>query len=188
MHPITFPRPSSFPRGDPVLTPRQKQKSSMNGEGASRQGESKRRRFVFVVGEECGNAPALCQTALKGVKAHSASVGKRGGDRAHTRTRCIFLHRWEKHKGGRRTVAADRWKSVTFWSTLLSWGTDRTIFHLICSRSGVCGTAGRWGLARAPSVYLCGPLRGHCTSCDACGGDAGKVPEVYEWRDSPGGI
>lgn len=84
MHPITFPRPGSFPRGDPVLTPRQKQKSSMNGEGASRQGESKRRRLVFVVGEECGNAPALCQTALKGVKAHSASVGKRGADRAHT--------------------------------------------------------------------------------------------------------
>ncbi len=81
-----LPRPGSFPRGDPVLTPRQKQKSSMNGEGASRQGESKRRRLVFVVGEECGNAPALCQTALKGVKAHSASVGKRGADRAHTHT------------------------------------------------------------------------------------------------------
>lgn len=115
MHPITFPRPSSFPRGDPVLTPRQKQKSSVNGEGASRQGESKRRRLVFVVGEECGNAPALCQTALKGVKAHSASVGKRGGDRAHTHThtRCIFLHRWEKHKGGRRTVARSRSMKIT---------------------------------------------------------------------------
>jgi len=86
----------------------------MNGEGASRQGESKRRRLVFVVGEECGNAPALCQTALKGVKAHSASVGKRGGDRAHTRTRGIFLHRWEKHKGGRRTVASRSMKICNF--------------------------------------------------------------------------
>lgn len=104
--------------------------------------------------------------------------------RPSTHTRCIFLHRWEKHKGG-RTATADRWKSVTFFVyTLLSWGTDQTIFHLICCCSG---TAGRWGLARAPSDYLCGPLRGHCTSCDACG-DAGKVTEVYEWRDSPGGI
>lgn len=49
--------------------------------------------------------------------------------RPSTHTRCIFLHRWEKHKGG-RTATADRWKSVTFfcihsaflrdWSDVLS--------------------------------------------------------------------
>lgn len=39
--------------------------------------------------EECGNVPALCQTSLKGVKAHSASVGKRRRDGAHRQ-------KWEK--------------------------------------------------------------------------------------------
>ncbi|TRZ01847.1 hypothetical protein DNTS_004285 [Danionella cerebrum] len=66
--------------------------AGVNERGASepeRERARERRRRGFVVGEECGNAPALCQTALKGVKAHSASVGKRGGDRAHTHSRSL---------------------------------------------------------------------------------------------------
>lgn len=45
---------------------------------------AKRRRCAFVVGEECGNVPAPCQTALKGVRPHSAGVGKPARDGAHT--------------------------------------------------------------------------------------------------------
>lgn len=50
-------------------------------------GRAKRRRCAFVVTEECGNVPAPCQTSLKGVRAHSAGVGKPAGDGAHTGVR-----------------------------------------------------------------------------------------------------
>lgn len=51
--------------------------------------------------EECGNVPALCQTSLKGVKAHSASVGKRRRDGAHRQNlkkRALKQEKkWEEH-------------------------------------------------------------------------------------------
>lgn len=66
-------------------------------------GRAKRRRCAFVVGEECGNVPAPCQTSLKGVRPHSAGVGKPGRDGAHTGERgcsCIGLSGdiWKKRK------------------------------------------------------------------------------------------
>lgn len=75
----------------------------MNGKAPRRQRESKRRRCAFVVGEECGNVPAPCQTSLKGVRPHSAGVGKPGRDGAHTGERgcsCIGLSGdiWKKKK------------------------------------------------------------------------------------------
>lgn len=68
-------------------------------------GRAKRRRCAFVVTEECGNVPAPCQTSLKGVRAHSAGVGKPAGDGAHTGVRgrgCMGLPGdiW-KRKGSR---------------------------------------------------------------------------------------
>lgn len=65
----------------------------MNGKAPRRPRESKRRRCAFVVGEECGNVPAPCQTSLKGVRPHSAGVGKPGRDGAHTRRARLQLHR-----------------------------------------------------------------------------------------------
>lgn len=47
-------------------------------------GRAKRRRCAFVVVEECGNVPAPCQTSLKGVRPHSAGVGKPARAGAHT--------------------------------------------------------------------------------------------------------
>lgn len=68
-------------------------------------GRAKRRRCAFVVMEECGNVPAPCQTSLKGVRAHSAGVGKPARDGAHTGVRgrgCMGLPGdiW-KRKGSR---------------------------------------------------------------------------------------
>lgn len=68
-------------------------------------GRAKRRRCAFVVMEECGNVPAPCQTSLKGVRAHSAGVGKPARDGAHTGVRgrgCMGLpgDTWER-KGSR---------------------------------------------------------------------------------------
>lgn len=78
----------------PVLTQETKPaERTMNGKAPRRPRESKRRRCAFVVGEECGNVPAPCQTSLKGVRPHSAGVGKPGRDGAHTRRARLQLHR-----------------------------------------------------------------------------------------------
>lgn len=55
-------------------------------------GRAKRRRCAFVVVEECGNVPAPCQTSLKGVRPHSAGVGKPAKDVAHTGAAGPQLH------------------------------------------------------------------------------------------------
>lgn len=82
-------------------------------------GRAKRRRCAFVVGEECGNVPAPCQTSLKEVRPHSAGVGKPGEDGAHTGERGSKLHRplrgyveerkqrGEKEKTRRRSVVSE---------------------------------------------------------------------------------
>ncbi|MEQ2183894.1 hypothetical protein GOODEAATRI_002592 [Goodea atripinnis] len=78
-------------------------------------GRAKRRRCAFVVLEECGNVPAPCQTSLKGVRPHSAGVGKPAKDGAHTGVRgrsCIgpsasMCARKEKEKIQKRSVVLD---------------------------------------------------------------------------------
>lgn len=56
-------------------------------------GRAKRRRCAFVVGEECGNVPAPCQTSLKGVRPTFSRRGKTRQRRSsHGRAR-LQLHR-----------------------------------------------------------------------------------------------
>lgn len=76
-------------------------------------GRAKRRRCAFVVGEECGNVPAPCQTSLKGVRPHSAGVGKPGRDGAHTGERgcsCMGLSGdiWKEKKEEERKEKIQR--------------------------------------------------------------------------------
>lgn len=82
---------------------------------------AKRRRRGFVVGEECGNVLAPCQTSLKGVRPHSAGVGKPGRDGAHRRgagLHCIGLSGdiWKKKKKKERRKSKEErgfWRAVS---------------------------------------------------------------------------